>query len=81
MRYCQRLDALRSLEAIWLEQGLIEEHYVRRVHARKNTLSLLLDLHSAAQQTVEKTRWYYGIVAQAKVDYEKEPVGNADFWG
>eukprot|EP00923_Selenidium_pygospionis_P045134 GHVN01077868.1.p1 GENE.GHVN01077868.1~~GHVN01077868.1.p1 ORF type:complete len:548 (+),score=33.23 GHVN01077868.1:95-1738(+) len=48
---------------------------------RRATLDMICDLHSAAKQTISTAKWYYGVMGEAVMDYESQPVGNSSFWG
>ncbi|KAH0483030.1 MAG: hypothetical protein KVP17_002930 [Porospora cf. gigantea B] len=77
----ERLSHMRKLENSWLHSGEISKDSVRRLHRRKNTLKLLENITLGSKRTLRNHNWFYGLEHQAQIDYEKEPVGQATFFG
>ncbi|KAF8822691.1 putative SPX domain-containing membrane protein [Cardiosporidium cionae] len=76
-----RINLMRSIESEWLDNGYIEKRFVNMLHKRQDTQDLVDSMYSTATSTLKRTRWYYGLLNQAQIDYESEPVGLANFAG
>eukprot|EP00917_Polyrhabdina_sp_WS-2016_P032382 GHVP01069088.1.p1 GENE.GHVP01069088.1~~GHVP01069088.1.p1 ORF type:complete len:745 (-),score=103.17 GHVP01069088.1:2338-4572(-) len=76
-----RTECVKKLERQALRAKIISESFVHKVHAQNNTEELLVKIEEALHHIIKETAWYYGLLSQAMMDYEKEPIGKSSRLG